>query len=166
MTGPNPLLGKTTRTLLVMAAALAVPYATPRLRSLRVVSAPWDPIASEAEPGGDAPTASALPTSTGEQTLPASENTPTVNNALPSESSATLPDIDPDVRATLHAVAIEDTTGHALDAFFARLRDTDDKKPGAVTRILHYGDSTIASDYVSGTVRRRLQTRFGDMGGT
>ena len=59
---------------------------------------------------------------------------------------------------------IEDPSGHALDAFFARLARTDRQEAGAVTRILHYGDSTIASDYVSGTVRRRLQARFGDAG--
>jgi len=160
----HPLLGKTGRTLLVMLAVLAIPYATPRLRMLRVTPAPWDhtaPADTESEPA--VPTPSAAP-SAGEQVLPASENTPTVNNALPTESAATLPDIDPDVKATLRTVAIEDPSGHALDAFFARLRATDDKTAGAVTRILHYGDSTIASDYVSGTVRRRLQARFGDAG--
>ena len=164
MSDVHPLLGKTGRTLLVMLAVLAVPYATPRLRMLRVTPAPWDHSApGDTENGPAAATPSAAP-SAGEQVLPASENTPTVNNALPTESAATLPDIDPDVKATLRTVAIEDPSGHALDAFFARLRATDDKSPGAVTRILHYGDSTIASDYVSGTVRRRLQARFGDAG--
>ena len=164
MSDVHPLLGKTGRTLLVMLAVLAVPYATPRLRMLRVTPAPWDRSApGDTENGPATATPSAAP-SAGEQVLPASENTPTVNNALPTESAATLPDIDPDVKATLRTVAIEDPSGHALDAFFARLRATDDKTPGAVTRILHYGDSTIASDYVSGTVRRRLQARFGDAG--
>ena len=96
--------------------------------------------------------------------LPASENTPTVNNALPAESHAALPEIDPSIRAALRAVPIEDPTGHALDPFFVRLGRTDRKEPGAITRILHYGDSTIASDFISGTVRRRLQSRFGDAG--
>ena len=162
MSEPHPLLGKTPRALLAMVALLALPYASPRGRALRVVRAPWDPVAEEqAQPSGAAaPTAAA----SGEQALPASENTPTVNNALPSDSTATLPDIDPDVRATLRTVPIDDPGGHTLDAFFARLARTDRKEAGAVTRILHYGDSTIASDYVSGTVRRRLQARFGDAG--
>ncbi len=149
-----------------MLAALAVPYVSPRLRMLRVVTAPWDHSAPESggeNASGTQPPAPAPPT-TGEQALPASENTPTVNNALPTEATGTLPDIDPDVRATLRTVAVEDPGGHALDAFFTHLRATDDKTPGAVTRILHYGDSTIASDYVSGTMRRRLQARFGDAG--
>jgi lysophospholipase L1-like esterase len=157
----HPLLGKTSLALGVMLAVLALPYATPRLRALRVAHAPWEPPAEEpAAPPPPAPSVVA----TGEQSLPASQNTPTVNNALPSDSSASLPDIDPDVRPTLRTVAVEDPTGHALDAFFARLAKTDRKEPGAVTRILHYGDSTIASDYISGTVRRRLQERFGDAG--
>ena len=159
----GPLLGKTTRTLLVMLAALAVPYATPRLRVLRVVPAPWDDVAAtEAPPAEPAPPPP--PPTSGEQALPASENTPTIHNALPDESHTTLPELDPDVAATLRTIAIEDPSGHALDGFFDQLARTDRKEPHAVTRILHYGDSTIASDYVSGTMRRRLQARFGDAG--
>jgi lysophospholipase L1-like esterase len=163
----HPLLGKTSCTLAVMAAALAIPYASPRLRALRVVPLPGDQRSE-----GDGAEAMAATMSgrvppgvaSGEQALPASENTPTINNALPTESAAPLPDLDPDLRATLRAAAIEDPTGHALDAFFARLARTERGEAGAVTRVLHYGDSTIASDYVSGTVRRRLQARFGDAG--
>ncbi len=163
---PHPLLGKTTRTLLVMLAALAVPYASPAMRGARIVAFPWErSVVTEEEP---ASMALALPPPAppvaGEQALPPSENTPTVNNALPSEASPTLPDLEPSLRATLRALPIEDPSGHALDAFFARLSRTDRKEAGAVTRILHYGDSTIASDYVSGTLRRRLQARFGDAG--
>jgi lysophospholipase L1-like esterase len=147
-----------------MLAALAVPYATPRLRLLRVAPAPWDHADSEASAAqAAAPVPTRAPT-TGEQALPASENTPTINNALPAQAASTLPEIDPAVRETLKTVPIEDPTGHALDAFFARLAKTERKEPGAVTRILHYGDSTIASDYVSGTMRRRLQSRYGDAG--
>lgn len=158
----SALFGKTAQTLLVMLAALAVPYASPRLRALRVVPAPWD----RETPGDEAqaPLPAPQAPAAGEQALPASENTPTINNALPTEAAATLPEIDPEVRATLHPVPIEDATGHTLDPFFARLARTDRKEEGAVTRILHYGDSTIASDYISGTLRRRLQVRFGDAG--
>jgi lysophospholipase L1-like esterase len=165
----HPLLGKTTRTLLAMLGALAVPYTTPALRALRVAPAPWDRTGDAFEPPPQALAASVPPAPVaGEQALPASENTPTVNNALPDEAPAetktALPDIDPDVRATLRDVPVVDPSGHVLDFFFERLARTDRREAGAVTRILHYGDSTIASDYVSGTVRRRLQARFGDAG--
>jgi lysophospholipase L1-like esterase len=158
------LLGKTTRALLVMVAALAVPYTTPRLRPLRVARLPWErePMSEGTAAAQSAPQAAAP--SAGEQTLPPSENTPTINNALPAESPSSPLEVDPLVGATLRHVPIEDPSGHALDAFFARLARTDRKEAGAVTRILHYGDSTIASDYVSGTMRRRLQARFGDAG--
>jgi hypothetical protein len=61
-------------------------------------------------------------------------------------------------------VPLLDPTGVALDGFFAALRRTEQKLPGAVTRIAHFGDSIIVSDYVSGTLRRKLQTAFGDAG--
>lgn len=160
----HPLRGKTARTLAVMALALAVPYTSPALRRLRVVRAPWEHPRQNAEAATDIQPANAPPPVIGEQVLPASENTPTMNNALPIDAAATLPELDPKVRSTLHATSIEDSSGHRLDAFFTRLARTQNREAGAVTRILHYGDSVIASDYVSGTVRRRLQARFGDAG--
>jgi lysophospholipase L1-like esterase len=161
----HPLLGKTGRALLAMVVTLALPYASPRLRSLRLVESPWDR-GSGAQTDDDAPPLAATippPPASGEQELPASDNLPTINNALPRDLHD-LPDIADEVRARLRVMPIEDPTGHALDAFFERLRQTDHGVAGALTRILHYGDSTIASDYVSGTVRRRLQARFGDGG--
>ncbi len=61
-------------------------------------------------------------------------------------------------------VPLLDPTGQSLDGFFAALSDTRAKKPGAITRIAHFGDSVIVSDYVSGTLRRELQDTFGDAG--
>ena len=61
-------------------------------------------------------------------------------------------------------VPLLDPTGKALDGFFAALSRTAHKQPGAVTRIAHFGDSIIVSDYVSGTLRRKLQATFGDAG--
>ncbi len=61
-------------------------------------------------------------------------------------------------------VPIVDPSGHALDAFFVKLARVDRHEPGAIARIVHYGDSVVASDFVSGTLRRTLQRRFGDAG--
>lgn len=61
-------------------------------------------------------------------------------------------------------VPLLDPSGKALDDFFASLHRTARKEPGAITRIAHFGDSIIVSDYVSGTLRRKLQTTFGDSG--
>ncbi|MBL8616831.1 MAG: hypothetical protein JNM72_14575 [Deltaproteobacteria bacterium] len=52
----------------------------------------------------------------------------------------------------------------ALDAWHAALRAADRKEPGAIARALHFGDSTIAADGITKTVRQRLQDRFGDGG--
>ncbi|MBD0372229.1 MAG: hypothetical protein ICV60_15410 [Pyrinomonadaceae bacterium] len=53
---------------------------------------------------------------------------------------------------------------HAMDNFYASLARTDAKQPGAITRVTHYGDSPITNDGITATVRRLLQTRFGDAG--
>ena len=160
----HPLNGKTTRTLLVMVAVLAIPHVFPKLSPLRIAHFSWETsVSADDERPAAMSLQPPLPAS-GEQELPASENTPTINNALPSDAHAALPEVDGIVRGTLREVPVEDRTGHALDAFFTRLGRTDRREPGAVTRILHYGDSTVASDYISGTARRRLQARFGDAG--
>jgi lysophospholipase L1-like esterase len=52
----------------------------------------------------------------------------------------------------------------ALDAFYGALRRTAAAEPAAITRVSHYGDSTIAADEITFTVRRKLQQRFGDAG--
>jgi lysophospholipase L1-like esterase len=162
----HPLLGKTTATLAVMFAALAVPYASPKMRALRVVQAPWDKEAA-ADVGADRsaappPTASA---SVGEQALGAAKNEGTVTNALGAKAGAPPEALDPSVLAKLlGSLAVEDPTGHALDAFYRDLGKTAKKEPGAITRILHYGDSVIASDLISGPARRRMQEKYGDAG--
>jgi lysophospholipase L1-like esterase len=52
----------------------------------------------------------------------------------------------------------------SLDAFYASLRRTESKQPGAITRVLHYGDSPTTADSITADVRRLLQARFGDAG--
>ncbi len=59
---------------------------------------------------------------------------------------------------------IEDPSGHAMDAFYAQLLRTARGEEGAITRVAHFGDSTIALDGITMTVREALQLRFGDAG--
>jgi len=141
-----------------MVCVLAVPYASPRLRRLRVVRAPWD------HTQDDSDTASVVPppvTTEGETKLSETKNNATVTNALKDDDRVPL-DAE-DLARAAGSVAIEDPTGE-MGAFYKRLAATLRGEKGAVTRILHYGDSVIASDYVSGTMRRRMQERFGDAG--
>jgi lysophospholipase L1-like esterase len=52
----------------------------------------------------------------------------------------------------------------AWDAFFTALARAEDHEPGRIVRVYHWGDSTIAGDGITSTVRARLQERFGDGG--
>jgi lysophospholipase L1-like esterase len=66
--------------------------------------------------------------------------------------------------AQANAVPFLDVPKGSLDAFFASLRRTEARAPGAVTRILHYGDSPTTADSITADVRKLLQARFGDAG--
>ncbi len=60
-------------------------------------------------------------------------------------------------------VTIEDPTG-AMRHFYASLAKTALGRPGAVTRISHWGDSTIAADGLTSVTRQLLQRELGDAG--
>lgn len=51
-----------------------------------------------------------------------------------------------------------------LNTFFLALAATETGAAGQVTRVLHWGDSTIAGDGITSTVRKRLGDRFGNAG--
>jgi hypothetical protein len=158
----HPLAGKTSISIGVMLTLLAVPYLTPALSRFRITRAPWDHAMSAELVNAAAAQTSAPQLTQGETTLRASRNEATVTNALPDAPAKPL-----DAQAlakTKGSLAVEVETGHALDAFYASLASTRAKTAGAVTRILHYGDSVITSDYVSGTMRRKLQAELGDAG--
>ena len=57
-----------------------------------------------------------------------------------------------------------DDSNHGLDHFLEALWRTESGAPGAVTRIVHYGDSPTTADLITGDVRSLLQKRFGDGG--
>jgi lysophospholipase L1-like esterase len=65
---------------------------------------------------------------------------------------------------------IEDADGHALAAFYHSLarthsqREIGEAELPAITRILHYGDSHVAADILTGALRRYFQRDFGDAG--
>jgi lysophospholipase L1-like esterase len=82
----------------------------------------------------------------------------------PIATPGTKPELDIDIATKPPPVPLEDPSGHALDAFFRRLSETKQGKSATLTRIVHFGDSVVASDYVSGTLRRHFQKDFGDGG--
>jgi lysophospholipase L1-like esterase len=52
----------------------------------------------------------------------------------------------------------------SLKAFYQALWRTEAKQTGAVTRILHYGDSPVTADSITADVRSLMQEHFGDAG--
>lgn len=88
--------------------------------------------------------------------------TPSAEPPVPEEPAridvSTLP-----ARPPVMPVALTVPKG-ALDRFYGALAAAEDKEPGRVVRVLHWGDSTIAADGIAGTVRSRLVARFGDGG--
>jgi lysophospholipase L1-like esterase len=77
----------------------------------------------------------------------------------PPRAAATLPHGKPAPSGPLL-----DDSAAVLDAFYGALRRTGNGEPGAVTRIVHYGDSPTTADLITGDVRAQLQARFGDAG--
>jgi lysophospholipase L1-like esterase len=166
----RPFPQKIALTTICLAAFLALPYAHPALSRLRLfdkkapvmaeVVAPA-PIASVGEvsvPG---------PTDDTEARLQAAAAAAPVDARSPMAKAAPEPVKAPKAAPGAEGKAprsIEDPSGHALDAFFAKLTRVEKKEPGAVARILYYGDSIVASDLITGKIRRLMQSRFGDAG--
>ncbi len=60
--------------------------------------------------------------------------------------------------------AIEDPHSRAMCPFYRALDELEGQRPRSSVRILHYGDSILSTDQLSGQIRRTLQHRFGDAG--
>jgi lysophospholipase L1-like esterase len=52
----------------------------------------------------------------------------------------------------------------SLTAFYQALWRTESKLPGAVTRVLHYGDSPVTADSITADARSLFQEHYGDAG--
>jgi lysophospholipase L1-like esterase len=167
--GPRAvLLAKPTRAMLAFVVLAILLESIPLLKR-------WQLFANEAtrSDAGDPPTRVGVQLTVGEATL--SEESHSLLELAKADSSGSRvrgpiakavdgDDRPIDVDAKAPPVPLEDPTGHALESFLVRLRATSSKQPGAITRIVHFGDSVVASDYVSSTLRRRFQEQFGDAG--
>lgn len=142
-----------------------VPYAVPSMARFRAwIPGESVPIArlygrDAEEPPPTAPGSTAPPESgPGDDELTADLAAPTPPPVDPSGGVR----IDPTELEGL-AREIEDPHG-AMRSFYEQLFRTASHEDGAVTRIAHFGDSTIALDGITMTARERLQVRFGDAG--
>ena len=95
----------------------------------------------------------------------AEEDAPIVDRKPVRAEDGKLPPYEPhpdDAQDVPRALDLPSET--ALDPFFAQLARTDAGFEHALTRVSHYGDSVIASDNVTSTLRLKMQHRFGDGG--
>ncbi len=148
------LLSRPARAVALLTLFGAVCEFVPALAPLRVFSP--RPTAPES---AAAPTRATLEVGQSELSLETQARAPA--DALPEEREPA-----PAASAVLPAppVPLFDPSGRALSGFFEALARTERRRPGAVTRIVHFGDSIVAGDWVSGTLRRQFQDRFGDAG--
>jgi len=72
-------------------------------------------------------------------------------------------DMNQILKEPAESVAVQDY-GCGMNHFYASLALTEQKQPGAITRISHFGDSPISGDLISGEARALLQEKFGDSG--
>jgi len=82
----------------------------------------------------------------------------------PLRAPARLPHDKPATSGTVAAEPLLDDSSGVLDSFYGALRRTGNREPGAITRIVHYGDSPTTADLITGDVRALLQARFGNAG--
>ena len=155
------LLSRPVGALATLCALILAVELTPGLARLRLLRA--RPESAPSAPIGAAPSASVGAAVLGTET--SDDGAPTT--ALPHARGPIASDTDdgvPEEGKNAPPVPLEDPSGHALDALYEKLSAVDAKTPKAVARIAHFGDSVIVSDFVSGTLRRNLQRRFGDAG--
>ncbi|WP_224244556.1 GDSL-type esterase/lipase family protein [Hyalangium gracile] len=138
--------------------------------------------------GGDDALAGTSPHSTGEQVLPPEEDTPAVEDE--SSPTATAPPSDLEGLSTLTRTralsleALREKMGSrhvdielgcrrmgasgceedALAPFFTALKELREDKRRQPVRVVHLGDSLIASDHITDMIRARLQERHGSGG--
>jgi len=151
-------------TLLLLATLAEL---SPRLDALRVFT--------HRQPGPSHESAGSLPppsTSVGEAELDrATENRPDLAQPVKLDApvratgpiAVETPEPAQVPAADASPVPIVDDA-HSLDRLFAVLARAEQKDPAAIARILFFGDSVVASDFGTGTLRRLLEARFGDAG--
>jgi hypothetical protein len=163
--GTNGLRSPAAIAMLTLGLLTAIPYAVPSLWRFRLLTPLPEgaalvtvspQVAAQAAPSASVGEA-ALVIETKDEAEPAQPEVV----VIPPEVASALP------KGTLEGKApkpIEDPGGRALDAFYGALAAVERKEPGAIARMTYYGDSIVATDFVTGTLRRKLQRRFGDAG--
>jgi len=153
----RPVLGA-----LSLLAVCVLPELTPKLAALRVLTAP------DVKAATSGPAMEGVTERVGEAEL----ETETADRGAPGATAARARGPIAEARgdakeaapSRVSPVPLVDASGRALARFYTKLARVEAGEPGTIARIAHFGDSLIASDFVSGTLRRSFQRRFGDAG--
>jgi lysophospholipase L1-like esterase len=172
-------LPKTWITIALFCLLAVIPYFAPPLERFRILEfrrisatfAAWRPGAFERVILKPRPTQAANPSPTGTAggapAMSAPANVPLPASFLTGDYVGKNWPVKEDVEQILQepaeSVSIQDY-GCGMNHFYAALARTEQKQPGAITRISHFGDSPISGDLVSGEARTLLQEKFGDSG--
>jgi lysophospholipase L1-like esterase len=157
-------LSRSAGALLTLGALVALPYAVPGLARFRVLEPLPDgaglvtrtPSGAAAAPAATVGEAKLVLETTEQAELRQPETV-----AIPAAAKEAVPAAGDETKPPR---SIEDPSGHALDPFYAALAAVEKKAPKSIARVSFYGDSIVASDFVTATLRRKLQRRFGDAG--
>lgn len=84
------------------------------------------------------------------------EPEPVITPRIP--ESVKIPDVE-----TGPPTSVLDPSGQ-MRFFYESLARTESRQPGAITRILHYGDSPVTADSITADARAILQAQYGDAG--
>ncbi len=142
---------------LVVAGALLLPMLVGTCIHQQATALP--PTSSSPQAAGDA----VADAQNDSETQEPSVNHPTGSDAQPAASTKEVRLRHPPQEGVLgFDIALQDKDGHSMDALHRALKVAADKKGKA--RLLFYGASHVASDFFTGYIRKRLQSRFGDAG--
>lgn len=156
----NGLTSSAAGAMATLALLVALPYAHPSLSRLRLLTPlpEGEGLVTAAPP---APAASVGETELVIETTEQAELRQPEEVVLPAAAVELAPVIASEGKPPR---SIEDPSGRAMVPFFRALAAVERKEPGSIARITYFGDSIVASDFVTATLRRKLQKRFGDAG--
>jgi hypothetical protein len=164
-----PVSRKVALAMVCIGALVALPYASDRLGFLRLVTV--EPTASAddrpSSMGGVMPADSVGEDTVPDETIDQQARAKELSDELPDDRNPLAKakvEVPPAVKEEKPKIPLDDASGKSLEKFFDKLMLVENKEPGQIARILYYGDSIVASDFVSGKLRRMLQDRFGDAG--
>ena len=159
--GPSVLTSRPMIAMVTVGALVGLPYLVPGLTRFRLLTPLPETASLFAAPAPAQPAATVGAAELKMETKDDAELRQPEDVQLPAAAREIVPPPNAEQKPPRE---IEDPSGKALDPFFRKLMAAERKDAKAIARAMYFGDSIVATDYVTGTLRRRLMKRFGDAG--